>query len=146
VVERTVHEYAIEPRAKVGALFEAVEMQISVEKTVLNDILRILLTAGDPKGEVVQISPMTLDERQEHVHIAVVHLTGSSLASTITGRLNLPCRLDADEKRAVNTGQPRAAVQGCSDLSGCPAALVPRREPHGQRQQDVEDASDDHNS
>jgi hypothetical protein len=26
--------------------------------------------------EVVQISPMTLDERQEQLYIAVVHLTG----------------------------------------------------------------------
>src|SRR6476660_5668393 len=101
MVQRTVHENAIEPGAKVGALFELLEMQIGIEQRVLYDILRIVLTAGDAKGEVVQIPPVTLDERQEHVHIAVVHLTGSPLASSIAG-LNLPCRLDAAQKRTVN--------------------------------------------
>jgi hypothetical protein len=53
-------------------------MQIRVHQAVLNDILRILFVAGHTKGEVVHVPPMTLDERQERFHIAVVHLTGSS--------------------------------------------------------------------
>jgi hypothetical protein len=91
MIQRTVHEDAIEPGAKVGSFFELLKMQIRVEQTILHDILRILLIAGDAEGEVVQVSPMTLDERQEHLQIAVVHFTGSSLASTIEGWLNVPC-------------------------------------------------------
>jgi hypothetical protein len=52
-------------------------MDEGVEQAVLDNILRILFIAGYPKGEVVHISPMTLDERQERLYIAVVHLTGS---------------------------------------------------------------------
>ena len=84
MIQCTIHEDAVEPRAKVSTSFELFEMQIRVEQTFLNDIFRILFVAGHTKGEVVQISTMTLDERQEHLHIAVVHLTGSSVASAIS--------------------------------------------------------------
>jgi len=80
MIQRTIHQDAVEPRAQVGASLELLETEIRVQQTVLHDILRILLVAGQTKGEVVQISPMTLDERQEHLHIAVVHLTGSPIA------------------------------------------------------------------
>jgi len=73
VIERAVDDDAIEPGAEVGATFEPIEMQKRVEEALLDDVLRILLAAGQPEGEVVHIGPVTLDERQEDVHIAVVH-------------------------------------------------------------------------
>src|SRR5262245_10301860 len=89
MIECAIHEDAVEPGAKVGALFELLEVQIRVQQAVLHDILRILFIAGHTKGEVVHVSAMTLDERQEHLQIAaVVHLT------LLIGRL---------EKCAVNT-------------------------------------------
>ena len=36
----------------------------------------------------LHISPVTLDERQEHLQVAVVHLIGSAVASVISVRLN----------------------------------------------------------
>ena len=75
MIECAIHEDAVEPRAKIGPLLELVEMQVCIEQTLLNDILCILFVASHPQGEVVQITAMTLDERQEHLDIAVVHLT-----------------------------------------------------------------------
>ena len=77
MIERTIDDDAMEPGAEVGASFKLLEMKEGVEQAFLNDILRILFMAGDAKGEVVHIAPMTLDERQEHLQIAVVHLTDS---------------------------------------------------------------------
>lgn len=73
MIESAVHDDPIEPGAKVGAPFEAIEVEKRIQETVLDDVLRILLVAGQPKGEVVHIGPVTLDQRQEDVHIAVVH-------------------------------------------------------------------------
>jgi len=65
----------MEPGAQVGAPFKLIETKKCVEQAFLNDILRILFMVSHTKGEVVHIAPMTLDERQEHLQIAVVHLT-----------------------------------------------------------------------
>ena len=73
MVQRAVDDDAIEPGAEVGSPFEAIEMEKRVEEALLDDVLRILLAAGQPKGEVVHIGPVTLDQRQEDVHIAVGH-------------------------------------------------------------------------
>ena len=73
VIQGAVHDDAIEPGAEVGAPFESIEMEKRVEETLLDDVLGILLAAGQTKGEVVHISPVTLDQRQEDVHIAVGH-------------------------------------------------------------------------
>ena len=63
----------MEAQAEVGAPFEAIEVEKRIEQAFLDDVLRILFAAGQPEGEVVHIGPVTLDERQEDVHIAVVH-------------------------------------------------------------------------
>ena len=73
MVEGAVDDDAIEPGAQVGAPFETIEMHERVEQAFLDDVLCILFAAGQPKGEVVHIGPVTLDQRQEGVHIAVVH-------------------------------------------------------------------------
>ena len=75
MIQGTIHEDAVEPRAQVGASFELIEMQIRVEQSLLNNILGILFVASHTKREAVHISAMTLDERQERLQIAVVHLT-----------------------------------------------------------------------
>jgi hypothetical protein len=73
VIEGAVDDDAIEPGAEIGTPFEAIEMEKGIEEAVLDYVLRILLAAGQTKGEVVHIGPVALDERQEDVHIAVGH-------------------------------------------------------------------------
>jgi hypothetical protein len=93
----------MEPCAEVRAPFEAIEVKKRIEDAFLDDVLRILFVASQPKGEVVHISPMTLDQRQERVDIAVVHLTGSRPDRRLTGCCSLTSLLIGRRgRRAVN--------------------------------------------
>ena len=116
MIQCAIHEDAVEPRAKVGTPFELFEMQIRVEQAFLNDILGILFVPSDTKGEVVHVSTMTLDERQECLQIAVVHLTGSSAACLIQEK---PRRLAAalvPERERRPVGRLTKQVAGAQGL------------------------------
>jgi hypothetical protein len=77
MIQSAVHQNPIEPCPQVGPAFEEIEMDKRMKQTVLDDVFRILFIAGHPKGEVVHISPMTLNERQERLHVRVIHFSGS---------------------------------------------------------------------
>ena len=70
-IERAVDSDAMQPRAEVCPLFEAIDLTVGAEKCLLHHVIGIMFIRSHSIGHPEDGSTVTLDEEAERVRIAV---------------------------------------------------------------------------
>ena len=88
-IDGAVHRNPVEPCAEIGAGLEPAQLPVRLEKRLLDDIFRVLRSAGHPVRKTVDGPAVTVHERPESFAIAVAGQRDSGGV-----RLRHPSRLD----------------------------------------------------
>ena len=71
-VHRAVRDDAVEPGGEVGPRLEAAQLAVGPQKTLLHDILGILLVARHPEGQLKRTPAVPLHEGAESLAVALL--------------------------------------------------------------------------
>ena len=87
----------MKPRAEVGPCFETSELAIGPDETLLDDVLGVLLVAGDAVGQLKSAAAVAFDEGAEGF---AVPLPGTGQHCSHFGRVH-SARLDGNRLKTV---------------------------------------------